>query len=154
MQQNYPELCRTLGIWPILEVSSLCAEEQVELGTGTLFRNNLHAAMEAAVTWLPSVTFALTLAHAPAAIRLPKWKERYVCDQKMAAKSIYLGFFATLANHSGSIESETYISQRTKYSLQEAAKQLFLTKLNHSIQRMSASLPVSLKLSPLAYCHS
>lgn len=25
MQQNYPELCRTLGIWPILEVSSLCA---------------------------------------------------------------------------------------------------------------------------------
>lgn len=62
-------------------------------------------AMEAAVTWLPSITFALKVAHAPSAIRLPKWKERCVCDQKMAAKSISLGFFATLASHSGSIES-------------------------------------------------
>lgn len=57
------------------------------------------------VTWLPSITFALMLAHAPSAIRLPKLRERYVCDQKMAAKSIYLGFFAVLASCSGSTES-------------------------------------------------
>lgn len=60
-------------------------------------------AMEAAVTWLPSLTPALTLAHAPSATRLPKWKERYLCDQKMAAKSIYSGFRAALASHSGSV---------------------------------------------------
>ena len=58
---------------------------------------------------LLSIIFALTLAHAPSAIRLPKRKE--VSDQKMAAESTYWGFFATLASHSVSTESKTYVSQ-------------------------------------------
>lgn len=57
-------------------------------------------AMEAAVTWLLSIISTLTLARAPSAIWLPKCKERYVCDQKMAAESTYFGFSATFASQS------------------------------------------------------
>lgn len=143
MQHNYPESCRTLGIWPVLEVSSLCGA-----GDRDFIRNNLRMATEAAVTCVqPSVISALALAHAPAVIRLPTWKRGAFVTKRWQQKVLIWDFFlqhwqVTVA----ALNLNTYISQQTKYSLREAAKQLFPTELSHS---GSESVCISAGLSPV-----
>lgn len=136
--------------WEFGQFQRSVASVQAELGTGTLFRDELHGHGGSTHMVTLNNFCSHTLAHAPSATRLPKWEERYLCDQKMAAKSIYLGFCATLASHSW----QHCILNLHVAAARRQQSNFLLTELNHPVQRMSACLQVCLKLSPLACCHS